>query len=320
MARSRNMPGGGYATYGGDAGSRQEAESNEETDMSALFWNTNDEYTPVVFPHVSRLASDFDPLDLSITPRRVPWLVVDTPEETPAEKPEPKEDEESPVPVKTEPDTEEMDVDKNEKESEVEEKLKSPDAKPVTVAPETSSTTAAPAQSDPWYMYEDSAARNIFGVDKNNKVVSIAEDELLCFQLPSILPKFEKPPPPTIDVDEEEKPVKEEKDEKVKPLPAAAKKTSLEDAMSSLELQDMPDGCIGKVYVYKSGRMKMKLGNVMLEINQGMRSTFLENVMVIDTVSDQTKKAIELGHIVQKFVCSPDMDELLKEDEASSLS
>jgi hypothetical protein len=111
--------------------------------------------------------------------------------------------------------------------------------------------------------------------------------------------------------DEVKEEVKEENDN----LPPAAKKSTLEEAMSNLELEDMPDGQIGKLIIYKSGKMKMKLGNILLDVNQGMQSSFLENIMVVDHESEETKKAIELGHIVQKFVCAPNMDALLKDEE-----
>lgn len=97
-------------------------------------------------------------------------------------------------------------------------------------------------------------------------------------------------------------------------LPAAAKKTaSLEDAMANMGLEDMPDGQVGKLIVYKSGKVKMQFGSILLDVNQGMQSTFLENIMVVDHESEDSKKAIELGHIVQKFVCAPNMDALLNE-------
>lgn len=101
-------------------------------------------------------------------------------------------------------------------------------------------------------------------------------------------------------------------DNKGKPkLPPSAQRATLEEQMKSMDLEDMPDGQIGKIVIYKSGKMKLKIGNVLLDIEQGMQSSFLENVMVVDTNNETSKKAVELGHIVQKFTCAPNMDALL---------
>jgi hypothetical protein len=139
----------------------------------------------------------------------------------------------------------------------------------------------------------------------------VADDELLFFQLPAVVPMFKKP---AGDEDDEMKDVKDEEEvDKVKAqLPLAAQKVSMEEQMAAMDLSDMPQGQIGKLVVLKSGKMKLKLGNVLLDIEQGMRSSFLENVMSVNT---DTKKAVELGHIVQKFTCVPNMNALLEDQE-----
>ena len=186
--------------------------------------------------------------------------------------------------------------------------------------------------TQPLLMDDDAPAQNIFGINEKRQLVSVADDELLFFQLPSVMPKFEEHIQNEGDKegegeeggDEEEDKKDKKKDEDVemkdkvkleKGLPPAAKIPALEEAMQSLELSEMPEGQIGKLVVYKSGKMKLKVGDVLLEVQQGMRSSFLEDVMVLDTESDDKKKVIELGHIVQKFVCMPDMDALLEGEE-----
>ena len=136
------------------------------------------------------------------------------------------------------------------------------------------------------------------------RIASVADDELLFFQLPSILPQFEK-------VNHEPVEITDSKD---KQLPPAAKKSTLESAMGSLSLGDMPQGQVGSLVVYKSGKMKLKIGDVLFDITQGMQSSFLENAMMVDTLSEDKKKVIELGNLTQKFVCMPDMDALLEEE------
>ena len=169
------------------------------------------------------------------------------------------------------------------------------------------------------YMDDDAPAQNIFGLNEKNEVVSVADDELLFFQLPSIVPKFEEAKEESEEIEKTEDAEMEEKVKTEKgaaaALPPAAKIPALEDAMASLELSEMPEGQIGSLVVYKSGKMKLKIGDVLLDVQQGMRSTFLEDIMVVDTESNDAKKIIELGHIVQKFVCMPDMNSLLEDEE-----
>lgn len=288
-AVSRGRPGfggAGFASFGGDVPTRAEGES-ENSDMVEMFTTSIGRDTPVTFRHTSRLEGDVDPVTLSQPVGRIPWMNVKS------KKPEPTLIET----VKVEPtEGEEMEVDKElvqvvipDDEEEEEEELPT------------------------LYMESDSPAQNIFALDEKRRLVCVAEEELLYFQLPTVVPKFEKPKQ-DIDMDQDE--VKAEAIEgNEKSLPTAAKKSTLEEAMSHLDLEDMPDGQIGKLIVYKSGKMKMQFGNILLDVNQGMQSSFLENIMVVDHESEETKKAIELGHIVQKFVCAPNMDALLKDEE-----
>ncbi|KAI7890953.1 RNA polymerase III RPC4-domain-containing protein [Mucor mucedo] len=289
-AVSRGRPGhggAGFASFGGDVPSRTEGDS-AESDMVEMFTNAIGKDTPVTFRHTSRLEGDVDPVTLSQPVGSIPWMSV--------KSKKPVVDVSS---VKEEQGVEGMEVDTKEVEIEEEEEEALP----------------------PVFMESDSPAQDIFALDEKHRLVCVAEDELLYFQLPTVVPQFEKPK----EEEKEDVEMTEEKTETVvkteggeeaeKVLPTAAKKSTLEEAMSQLDLDDMPDGQIGKLIVYKSGKMKMKLGNILLDVNQGMQSSFLENVMVIDHESEETKKAIELGHIVQKFVCAPNMDALLKDDE-----
>lgn len=287
-AVSRGRPGfggGGFASYGGDVPSRGDGDNEEESDMVEMFTNSFGKDTPVTFRHVSRLEGDVDPVTLSQPVNKIPWMTVKSKKEK-----KKNDDDELMTDVKAEED-------------------------------EENSAVSTPVLSDdeevelPKVMMDsDSPAQNIFALNEKQRLVCVAEEELLYFQLPTVVPKFEKPKEEVVqDVDMDEDKVKTESE--VDALPAAAKKSTLEEAMSNLELEEMPDGQIGKLVIYKSGKMKMKFGNILLDVNQGMQSSFLENIMVVDHESEETKKAIELGHIVQKFVCAPNMDALLKDEE-----
>ncbi|CEG72065.1 hypothetical protein RMATCC62417_07688 [Rhizopus microsporus] len=267
--------GGGFATYGGDVGNRAEADS-AGTDMVEMFTEGATEYTPVTFPHISRLEGDVDPITLSQKVGKIPWMTVRSK----------KEENDDNVKIKEEQE-DGMAIDEEKEEVKIEHKEKV-------------------------YMNSDAPAQNIFALDEKDRLVCVAEEELLYFQLPTVVPKFEAKKQEVEEIKDEEA-VKVEKTEQN--LPPGARKSTLEDAMASLALEDMPEGQVGKLIVYKSGKMKMQFGTILLDVTQGMHSSFLENVMVVDHESEETKKAIELGHIVQKFVCSPNMDSLLKEAE-----
>jgi DNA-directed RNA polymerase III subunit RPC4 len=290
VSRGRMGAGGAFASFGGDVPSRTENGEEAESDMVELFTNSVGKDTPVTFRHVSQFEGDIDPVTLKQTVGRIPWMTVKS---TPPAKNDTISE------VKKETEDVDMDAEQEEKPAvEVEEKEEE-------VAEELPKL----------YMDSDSPAQNIFALDEKHRLVCVAEEELLYFQLPTVVPKFEK-----VKIDElmgeaegEEEKVKAEENAS---LPASAKKSVLlEDAMSNLDLEDMPEGQVGTLIMYKSGKMKMKLGNILLDVNQGMQSTFLENVMVVDHESEETKKAIELGHIVQKFVCAPNMDALLTAEE-----
>ncbi|KAG1241470.1 hypothetical protein G6F68_016696 [Rhizopus microsporus] len=108
------------------------------------------------------------------------------------------------------------------------------------------------AEGEKVYMDRDSPAQNIFALDEKQRLVCVAEEELLYFQLPPVVPKFEAPKPPQADSK-----IETDKAEKTD-LPASARKSTLEEAMSNLDLKDMPEGQVGKLIVYKSGKLLRK--------------------------------------------------------------
>ncbi|KAI8976052.1 RNA polymerase III RPC4-domain-containing protein [Pilobolus umbonatus] len=260
--------GGGFSGYGGDVNQREEGDSTH-SDMVEMFTNTIQNDTPVTFKHVSRLAGDVDPVTLSQPSKTVPWMRVKSNKE---------EKSTETVHIKAEPglDTESTVDDMDTKNEKV------------------------------IYMDGDAPAQNIFALDQNEQLLCVAEEELLHFQLPTVIPRFE-----AIKADE----VKEEVEDVDKMNEDETK--ALEESMKQLDLSELPEGQIGKLIVYKSGKMKLKVGSILLDIQQGTQSTFLENIMVVDHESEESKKVIELGHIVQKYVCAPNMDALLQEEEAS---
>ncbi|ORX62204.1 hypothetical protein DM01DRAFT_1331658 [Hesseltinella vesiculosa] len=265
---------GAAASYGGDV-SQQYDENGADTDMMVLFGRTLDTNTPDMVNHVARTAGELEPSDLTRTRTKAPW-------------------------TKTKTDNDKMDIDTPVKSEGAE--------KDGGEGADTQSTT-----QEPWLMEDDAPARHLFAVNENNKVVSVADDELLFFQLPKVVPQFDLP----VKEDEVNEDVDMVKDKEAD-LPAPAQKATLEEKMNQLSLSEMPNGSIGKLVVFKSGKIKLKMGDILYDLDNGMTSSFLENLMVVDTESEQLKKSIELGHLVQKFTCIPNINSLLEGHEYTS--
>ncbi|KAI9319646.1 RNA polymerase III RPC4-domain-containing protein [Dichotomocladium elegans] len=290
-ARNAYSSGGGYATYGGDVNSRLDMYNTEASDVLNLFANNQDSTLPVVFPHISRTAGELDPTDLTSSRPKIPWLRQKS-KETPSFTAKPdssttESDDENVV--KKEPGLDgKMDVDNEDDNDDL-------------------------SSLSPILMDDDAPAQNLFALDEKSRLVPLTDGELLFFQLPTIIPRLEAEKE-----DEEMENIKRENSDpsdKAKELPPAVKKAALEEAMQNLSLKDIPEGQIGSLIVYKSGKIKLKMGDVLFDVRQGMQSSFLENVMMVDTESEDQKKMIDLGHLTQKFVCMPDMDALLAGEE-----
>ncbi|CAL4972756.1 unnamed protein product [Urochloa decumbens] len=74
-------------------------------------------------------------------------------------------------------------------------------------------------------------------------------------------------------------------------------------------LQQLPQGYLGKMLVYKSGKIKMKLGDVMFDVNPGAESRMPQHVVALNT---QEKHSCLLGEIENRHVIvTPDVDSFL---------
>ncbi|CAL4953322.1 unnamed protein product [Urochloa decumbens] len=76
-------------------------------------------------------------------------------------------------------------------------------------------------------------------------------------------------------------------------------------------LQQLPQGYLGKMLVYKSGKIKMKLGDVMFGVNPGAESRMPQHVVALNT---QEKHSCLLGEIENRHVIvTPDVDSFLND-------
>ncbi|SCU99281.1 LAFA_0G23068g1_1 [Lachancea sp. 'fantastica'] len=144
--------------------------------------------------------------------------------------------------------------------------------------------------------------------------------KFMFFQLPAVLPDFEPPQPI-----EKMEVVKNE--EAVEPKEPDTEASSTEEASSNDTKEQQPEpskgekpnekkkepveevdkpltGNIGSLRVHKSGKISIKIGNVVMDVNRGAENTFLQEVVALDERAEE--RTVELlGQIVGKAVVTP---------------
>ncbi|VVA90603.1 unnamed protein product [Arabis nemorensis] len=78
------------------------------------------------------------------------------------------------------------------------------------------------------------------------------------------------------------------------------------------DLKALPEGFMGKLLVYKNGAVKMKLGEVLYDVNPGLKSEFAQDVMLVDT---DENNCYLVGDVYKHAVLTPDIDSILKDIE-----
>ncbi|EMR10379.1 hypothetical protein PNEG_01631 [Pneumocystis murina B123] len=151
-------------------------------------------------------------------------------------------------------------------------------------------------------------------------------DELLFFQFPPILPALLK----TEDTKVEVPKIKIENNDimNVDSEQNIPHKTILLDhtvlhgdelsGMSSLPdsqefdtfKQYLPDGCVGQLKIRKSGKTTILWGGIEMNVSLGSNCRFLQDIVALDYKNN--KKAWLMGKIKQKFIVTPDIEQLLE--------
>ncbi|XP_006399413.2 uncharacterized protein LOC18019452 isoform X2 [Eutrema salsugineum] len=72
----------------------------------------------------------------------------------------------------------------------------------------------------------------------------------------------------------------------------------------------LPEGFMGKLLIYKSGAVKMKLGEVLYDVSPGLKSEFAQDVMVVNV---DEKNCCLVGDVYKHAVLTPDIDSILKD-------
>ncbi|KAA0044650.1 DNA-directed RNA polymerase III subunit rpc4-like [Cucumis melo var. makuwa] len=83
------------------------------------------------------------------------------------------------------------------------------------------------------------------------------------------------------------------------------------NSTSSSDLDDLKKlsaGCMGKLLIYKSGAIKLRLGDILYDVSSGSDCSFLQHVVAINTEKGQ---CCDLGDIGKRVVVTPDISSLL---------
>ncbi|KAL6634262.1 hypothetical protein ACP70R_026933 [Stipagrostis hirtigluma subsp. patula] len=73
-------------------------------------------------------------------------------------------------------------------------------------------------------------------------------------------------------------------------------------------LKALPGGLMGKILVYRSGKVKMTLGDALVDVSAGSNCSFAQQVVAIDT---REKYCCNLGQVGKRAIVTPDIDYLL---------
>ncbi|KAK8462240.1 hypothetical protein SEVIR_1G175000v4 [Setaria viridis] len=84
------------------------------------------------------------------------------------------------------------------------------------------------------------------------------------------------------------------------------------DSIHGCGLKELPDGFMGKMLVYKSGKVKMTLGDVLFDVSAGSNCMFPQEVVAINT---REKHCCGIGEIGKRAIVTPDINSLLESIE-----
>ncbi|KAF9360047.1 hypothetical protein BGX26_010697 [Mortierella sp. AD094] len=99
---------------------------------------------------------------------------------------------------------------------------------------------------------------------------------------------------------------------KSKASATAANKPVEKEESAESHLQQ--EGKIGRLLIYKSGKVKMQIGDIVMDVSAGSECSFLQDVVVVDS---NNKQAFVMGSVQKRMVCVPNLTQLLSGLEAS---
>lgn len=194
----------------------------------------------------------------------------------------------TPGPVKLEPEQSDGTLNDlvNEKEQQLKEKLRL-----LQLQQDFQSVDSAEALRETNLLFEDH--KHMY--KKLNKINDVP-NKFMFFQFPSNLPEFQ-PQPPVKSTEEDVKPNGEAK---------VDEGSEQSNSKNSKETQiDSPEpliGNVGSIRMHRSGKMSIKIGDVVMDISRGAESTFLQDVVTLDLEGEEAEL---LGQIDGRAIVTP---------------
>lgn len=141
------------------------------------------------------------------------------------------------------------------------------------------------------------------------ELIDQTQSQLLLLQLPDVLPCED-------DVEEVSEKPQHEKNIAADTPSTSQNPPATKPTTKRISLKDMEEGKIGRLLRYKSGKVKLVLGNTYFDLNMGMETGFLQDLMSINTNREERSgNMINLGPIQAKLTATPDWEHLMEQEE-----
>lgn len=185
-----------------------------------------------------------------------------------------------------------------------------------TCLPMTRSSWSPPTATPKYERAESSDGSNSAKIFKDCMLKQDSDSpKIIVFQLPDSLPAI----PPSED-SEVKRELRVESGIKVKQENPIEK----EHEKTRCSLDQLSEGYVGKLQVMKSGRSRLIMGGIVLDLNAGTPPSFLEELAAVEVPSsDQNSESgmiSVLGNVAHKVICSPDMESLIQQCSAAQVT
>ncbi|XP_026171461.1 DNA-directed RNA polymerase III subunit RPC4 [Mastacembelus armatus] len=138
-------------------------------------------------------------------------------------------------------------------------------------------------------------------------------EELFFMQLPDCMPCRVSEQKANLEVrSTTEKPAKKEgKPEVKRPAHPLAQEPVVKEGCPVLS--QFPEGFLGKLQIRKSGKLELKLGDIVMDVCEGAAFSFLQELVSVHLSDGTTGNMMVLGNVCHKLVVSPDFQALLRQ-------
>ncbi|XP_067366326.1 DNA-directed RNA polymerase III subunit RPC4 [Channa argus] len=141
------------------------------------------------------------------------------------------------------------------------------------------------------------------------------QEELFFMQLPDCMPgKVSVKVDHTVGTTAEKSVKKEAKPEQKRPLTLQPQESLVKE--SCPVLSQFPEGFLGKLQIRKSGKVELKLDDIVMDVSEGAAFSFLQQLVSVRLSEGRTGDMMVLGNVHHKLVLSPDFQALLRQATA----